>query len=281
MIVELPQWLKQLREVEIVKRVQKDPRSVGRTVLGVAPNVAKDQVVGWGQADFDSPWNDLSPEDRVLLYAYFNQKGHLEELFAAFKMLFKDGCPNAPIVIDLGCGPFTGGLALAAVFGRESQFDYIGVDCSQTMRAFGERLASAAEQQSDEVPPIVCRWTSDVDSVTRKWKSKPGWRPVIVIVSYLLASPTLNAEALVADLCVLLKKLGRGRVTILYTNSKRLEANRQYPAFRHALAAAGFKLREDDIGMIRIERSGGKVDRKLRYALFHRQEQRTLQLGGG
>ncbi|MDE0405760.1 MAG: class I SAM-dependent methyltransferase [Nitrospira sp.] len=281
MIVELPQWLTQLREIEIVKRVQKDPRSVGKTVLGIAPNVAKDQVVGWGQADFDSPWNDLSPEDRVLLYAYFNQKGHLEELFAAFKMLFKDGCPNAPIVMDLGCGPFTGGLALAAVLGRESQFDYIGVDCSQTMRAFGERLASAAEQSFDEVPTIVCQWASDVGSVTRNWKSKPVWRPVIVIVSYLLASPTLNAEALVVDLCKLLKKIGRGPVTVLYTNSKSLDANRQYPAFRDALVATGFKLREDDIGTIKIERWGGEMDRKLRYALFHRQEQRTLQLGGG
>lgn len=276
MIVELPQWLKQLREVEIVKLVQKDPRSVGRTVLGVAPDVAKDQVVGWGQADFDSPWNDLSPEDRVLLYAYFNQKGHLEELFAAFRMLFKDGCSNAPIVVDLGCGPFTGGLALAATLDRESQFDYIGVDRSKTMCDLGERLAVAAEERFDEMPQVTRLWSTRVGSIT--WKPAPGWRPVIVIVSYLLASPTLNVEALVADLCTLLKKLGNGGVTVLYTNATRLDANRQYPAFQRALVGAGFKLHKDDIGKIKITRRGDEKDRDLQYALFHRQEQTRLPL---
>lgn len=279
MIVELPQWLKQLREVEIVKRVQKDPRSVRKTVLGVAPDVAKDQVVGWGQADFDSPWNGLSPEDRVLLYAYFNQKGHLEELFAAFRMLFPDPKHlqrlENPIVVDLGCGPFTGGLAFAAVLG--CRFDYIGVDRSKAMRDLGEQLATAAEQRFDEMPPVASQWAGKVGSIT--WKPAPGWRPVIVIVSYLLASPTLDVESLVADLCTLLKKLGDGPVTVLYTNSKRLDANRQYPAFRRALVRAGFKLHKDDIGKIKIERWGGETDRDLRYALFHRQEQIIFPLG--
>ena len=103
---------------------------------------------------------------------------------------------------------------------------------------------------------------------------------MIVIVSYLLASPTLDAEVLVADLCTLLKKIGNGRVTVLYTNSKRLDANRQYPAFQRALIGAGFELHQDDIGQIRIDRWDGEMDRKLRYALFHRHEQRTLRLGG-
>lgn len=274
-IVDLPQWVNQLREIEIVKRVQEDPRSVGDTVLGVPPSVAIDQVIEWGQADFDLPWNGLSKEDRVLLYAYFNQKGHLEELFAAFRMLFKDGCPNAPIVVDLGCGPFTGGLAFASALG--CRFDYIGVDRSKAMRDLGERLAATAEQRFDEMPQVTRQWSTRVDSIT--WKPAPGWRPVIVIVSYLLASPTLDAEALVADLCTLLKKLGNGGVTVLYTNATHLDANRQYPAFQRALVGAGFKLHEDDIGKIKITRRGGEKDRDLQYALFHRQEQTRFPLG--
>lgn len=276
MIIDLPQWLKRLREIEVVKRVQEDPRSVGDTVLGIPPSVAIDQVIESGQADFDLPWNGLSKEDRVLLYAYFNQKGHLEELFAAFRMLFKDGCPNSPIVVDLGCGPFTGGLALAAALGRKSQFDYIGVDRSKTMCDLGERLAVAAEERFDEMPLVTRQWSTRVDSIT--WKPAPGWRQVIVIASYLLASPTLNAETLVANLCALLKKLGNGGVTILYTNATRLDANRQYPAFQRALVGAGFKLHKDDIGKIKITRRGDEKDRDLQYALFHRQEQSRLPL---
>ena len=77
MPVELPQWLMQLRRSEIVERVRDDPRSTGNTLLGVDFEVARRKVVGGGQADFDQPWNDLSADDRVLLYAHINQLGHL------------------------------------------------------------------------------------------------------------------------------------------------------------------------------------------------------------
>ena len=97
----------------------KDPRSVGGTRLGVNSDIAFQEVIGGGQADFDQRWHnskghDLDPDDRVLLYAFFNQLGHLEELIAACDQLFKDSAIKAPIVVDLGCGPFTGGFAVAS-----------------------------------------------------------------------------------------------------------------------------------------------------------------------
>ena len=200
--------------------------------LGVDKPTAM-QAIGWGQATFDEPWGDLSPEDRVLLYAYFNQLGHLEELTAAFRMLFATGPPDEePIVVDLGCGPFTGGLAAAGVLGPECRFDYIGMDRSHAMRRFGEHLAVAATHL-DAVPQIDRYWATDLTSVP--WRTAPGWRPVIVVVSYLLASPTLNAAELIGELEDLFRKLGRGRVTVLYTNSVRPDANRSFPVFRRAL----------------------------------------------
>ena len=76
MPVELPQWLQDLRRSEIIERVRDDPRSMGDTLLGVNFEIARREVIGGGQADFDQPWNDLSATDRVLLYAYFNQRGY-------------------------------------------------------------------------------------------------------------------------------------------------------------------------------------------------------------
>ena len=279
MPVELPQWLERLRRSEIVERVRHDPRSVGDTVLGVDRRVAAREVIGGGQAEFDEPWNGLSADDRVLLYAYFNQLGHLEELFDALRMLFPDAPPEeAPIVVDLGCGPFTGGLAIAGAFGREVRVDYIGVDRSHAMREFGERLASVVADL-EETPQIDRHWSENIPSV--QWYSAPGWRRVFVIVSYLLASPTLTVRKLVDELEELLAKLGRGPVTVLYTNSSRPEANRNFPRFRAALLDAGFELIVDDTGRIEIERWTGTRDRRLRYALFQRQEQGTLRLGEG
>ena len=91
MPVQLPQWLEDLRRSGIVERVRSDPRSTGNTLFGADFEVARREVGGGGQADFDQPWNDLSADDRVLLYAYFNQLGHLEELVEAFRMLRAPG----------------------------------------------------------------------------------------------------------------------------------------------------------------------------------------------
>ena len=277
MITELPPWLEQLRRSEIVERVQSDARSTGqRPFLGFDRHTAM-QAIGWGQATFDDHWGDMSPEDRVLLYAYFNQLGHLEELTAAFRMLFATGPPDGdPIVVDLGCGPFTGGLAIAGALGSECRFSYIGMDQSRSMRRFGEHLAVAATRLGP-VPQIDRHWTTDLPSVA--WRSAPGWRPVIVVVSYLQASPTLNAAELIGELEELLRKLGRGSVTVLYTNSVRPDANLSFPVFRQELEGAGFELKADDTGSIDIERLQGRRERPLRYALFNRKSQNLLSLG--
>ena len=276
--VSLPPWLEQLRRSEIANKVQNDPRSTRGLVLGVDPAIAQQDVAGWGQADFDEPWGGLSADDRVLLYSYFFQKGHLEELTEAFRMLLAaEGPKDEPILVDLGCGPFTSGLAFAAADDGARAFDYIGLDRSTTMCRTGEAYACAA----DTLRGVACgrrHWTTDLGALT--WSSAPGWRPVFVIVSYLLASPTLDANQLIRDLERLLEQLGRGPVTVLYTNSKRADANRSFETFRAALEAAGFVLFADDVGAIEIDRWGGTQRRELRYALFHRQERDVLTLKG-
>ena len=274
MVVALPQWLEELRRSHVVEPARSDPRSSVGKILGVDPETATTVLAGGGQADFDTSRAGYTPEDRVLLYAYYLQKGHLEELTSAFGQLFGDSSIDDPIVVDLGCGPFTGGLALAGILPHGSRFDYIGVDRAPAMRKLGERFASTG------VLPCEVRrhWASDVQSVS--WSRPPGWRPVIVIVSYLLASPTLDVVELLRDLETLLTRLGRGPVTVLYTNSAREAANAGFPTFRAALQGAGFELFADDTGDIEIERRGGARARTLRYALFHRSPQETLRLGG-
>ena len=79
------------------------------------------------------------------------------------------------------------------------------------MRQFGERLAASVSHMDE----VRFQWVNDISSVT--WQRVLRWRPVIVIVSYLLASPTLDAVTLVDQLNYLLEKFGRGHVTLLYT----------------------------------------------------------------
>ena len=267
-----PQFLHDLRRTEIVQRLRSDSRTRGNLLLGVDHNTAM-EAIDWGQADFDQPTETMSAEDRVLLYAYWNQLGHLDELSEAFHQMLHNSRPDKPLVmIDLGCGPFTGGLALAGQLRPDEVFDYVGVDRSRTMRRFGEELAIATERSPD-APRITRRWAPDISSVA--WTQPPGWRPVLVTVSFLLASSSLDVEVLLVELNQLLSKIGRGKVTILYTNSPKAGPNRSYPVFRKALSGAGFREIVNDVGAVQTERS----TRRLRYALFARPEQSILRLG--
>lgn len=266
MPVALPPWLRRLRKTEIVDRVLKDSRSGEGTLLGVPADAAQD-AIGWGQADFDQPYGDLSSDDRVLLYAYLNQLGHLEELTAVFGHLFRTNRPDSPIIVDIGCGPFTGGLAIAAMLESESSPDYIGVDQSKAMLRFGKRVAAAALAY-DEVPRLRAHWARDLPSIS--WGDPPGWRPVIVIVSYLFASPTLDAGALADQLEALFHRLGRGQVMVLYTNSTKPRPNLPLADFHEKLTAAGFRRWADHEETIEVERSTGPKSRAFRCALWHR-----------
>lgn len=264
--VELPPWLKRLRETEIVAPVQADDRTTPDATLGVPKGEVQD-AIGWGQADFDQPYGDLSPDDRVLLYACLNQLGHLEELTAVFRHLFQTGRPDSPIIVDIGCGPFTGGLALAAVLGPGSDFDYIGVDRAKAMCRFGDRLAKAA-RTCDDVPQFRTVWSADLASIP--WSDLPRWRSVIVIVSYLFASPTLDTEVMGDQLDCLFQRFGCGRVAVLYTNSAKPRPNLPLDEFRSKLKVAGFRSHSDYKETIEVKRGSEWKPRTFRCALWHR-----------
>lgn len=272
--VELPLWLEELRRTEVSNLVRSDPRSSGNTTFGLNREQALD-AISWGQADFDAPHGHLTADDLALLYAYWNQKGHLEELVEAFRQCFavSNTKPNNPIVVDVGCGPFTGGLALATSLG-EAPFDYIGVDRADSMRRLGQRLADSALVPGQ----ITCIWAADMASV--EWAQPPRWRDVLVIVSFVFASPSLDVGSMCDDLIALLRRLGNGSVTVLYTNSVRAEANRGLPEFDTRLKAVGFRSLARGKGEIGIARSGGSRVRGLWYAIFHRPRQTSLSLEG-
>jgi hypothetical protein len=270
----IPSWLAQLRRQQIIDVVNSHPTTHDNLVLNLSPEEIFNQVICGGQADFDTPYLHLSGAERALLYAFFNQLGHLEELIEAFSQLFRNGSPqDSLIVFDAGCGPFTGGLALSSVINKP--FSYIGVDRSVSMRDLGERLASSAQ----DLGVLNCsdrQWVADFDGI--KWQRPPGWRPILVVASYLLASPTLDVAVFVRNIEAVCKLFGRGPVTVLYTNSPLMRANRSFPLFRNRLRDRGFRIIADDQGEITIERSQGFRRRQLRYALFQRDAQTILTL---
>ena len=273
----LPSWLETVRRSVVIDPVRSDPRSQGDLLLGVPRDRVTREVLGRGgrpgQTDFTSPPPGLSTDDLALFYGWFLQKGHLEELAEAFDQLFAQSAIEDPVVVDLGCGPCTGGLALAAVMGSARPFTYVGIDSAPCMHRLGEKLAQAAIARGGMADGPRW-WSKSIERVS--WSEPLGWRPVVVIVSYLLASTSLDAGDTITRTMALIERISWGPAVVVYTNAVDGHANRQFPAFRAALEAHNFSVVADDEGMLAVERQGYLNTKTLRYALFYRPKRMVL-----
>src|SRR5207248_8446060 len=112
-------------------------------------------VLEWGLTDFRTPADlsgrpPLDPAEKVLLDCYVNMRKHFfacRATYEAFKPVIKGILRSAarPVVIDVGCGPATAGLALADRFPRRT-FDYVGIDSAPAMLDKARELWGAAKK---------------------------------------------------------------------------------------------------------------------------------------
>ena len=269
-----PKWLSALLEKEVIRRILDDPRTGPGNFLGWSKMTVFSDVIGGGQANFDAPIGNLTGDDRALLYARYNQERHLDELGAAFTTLFSGAsAAGKPTVLDLGCGPFTAGLALAAAVGADKEFRYYGIDKYQSMRTLGARFAAAARDLNG-LHSGSTFWFGDNFDAADFGRIRGDL--TIVVASYLLASPTLNVQELVAQIVAATARIGPGPVAVLYTNSAMAHANVKYPEFRDRLTAAGFEVIVDDVEKFVDTEKDPKL---LRYALLLKAEQTTIVWG--
>ncbi len=272
-----PQWLTDLLDEEVHTRIRDDARTIARptTFLGWPKDTIFSDVLGGGQADFDAPVGGLSGQDRALLYARYNQRRHLDELGEAFAQLFgkADGA-GVPTIIDLGCGPFTAGLALAAAVGPTRPFRYYGVDRATAMCEVGTRFAATAKRLGAFHDETTYAFTDEL--ATLAFGQIRG-DLTLVVASYLLASPSLVVDDLVPELVRAVERIGPGPAAILYTNSAKPGPNRNYPRFRELLVAAGFEVKSDAEELFAKTRK----PTDLRYALFFRPAKTTVAVRAG
>lgn len=264
-----PPWLDAAIDDEILTKIDSDPRTLASpgTFLGWPKNKIFIDVLGFGQANFDASVGHLSPADRAVLYARYNQPRHLDELSDAFgKLLATSQYAGRPTILDLGCGPFTAGLAFAATFGPAKEFRYFGIDIATSMCELGARLAEAARRRHGLNPRTTCIFDDDLDNIN--FGSIRG-DLTVVVASYLLASPTLDVKVLVSKVLNALKRIGPGPAAVLFTNSAAPHLNTKYPEFRDSLVKAGFTVEADATELFLPT----KNPKDLRYALFFRKAQ--------
>lgn len=232
--------------------------------LGRSSHFIFNYAIGGGQANFDEAIEDLSSRDRVMLYALFNQKGHVPELIHAFqKLVDRPQRLNNATILDIGCGPFTAGLALANVAGNEVAFRYFGVDTSRAMCSLGVELSDAALAAGGLSPQTQVNFTCSIDTIDFG-QPRLGW--TVIVLSYLLASSSLNIELIVRQIVNACDRIGPGPIAVLYTNSAQAERRAAFPEFQSRMVDAGFKCEVVDTELL----TDGEKPRKIHYALFTR-----------
>lgn len=256
-------WLEDLRHNFIVKSIQSDERSVAGSLLGHTMNWAYTYGIGGGQANFDEAIDNLFPRDRAMLYAYLNQKAHVDELIHAFDKFAKPlDVARGATIVDIGCGPFTAGLALANVLGNGVSFRYFGVDHAASMRTLGSELATEVRKLGEFNAATRISFHENLDAID--FGVQRSNELTVFVLSYLLASPTIDSEALVGEIARAREKIGWGVTVVLYTNSAKEGPRAQFPSFKNHMEAAGFNTLTDKTETFY---DAGK-DRDIHYAVF-------------
>lgn len=271
-------WMRELRRTHIVQPIQSDTRTrPPGTLFGWSVDEAYRIGIENGQADFDISVRDLYPRDRALLYAYLNQGRHLDELTHALSVM-TDGnllSLRKATVFDIGCGPFTGGLAVGMVLDGLYPFHYVGIDRAQSMRNLGQVLADAAKAAGGFERDTSVQFLESLDQYRRVGPPRGTW--TLVLVCYLLASPTLSVVEMANSIASACDRNGPGPVSVLCLNSAAAIANSRFPEFAARMTALGFEARVAESERFTDTRSTPK---DLHYALFHRVENLVVDIPG-
>lgn len=232
---------------EVLDVVQNDPRTDfdNDLLYGYHRDAVPEQVLRRGLTDFscgyvDARYGRLTPDEKVLLYCYFNQRKHIfacSDTYKAYSAALQEAFLHAkpPIIMDVGCGPATALLALSEVWPNRN-LRYIGIDCAPRMLAMADRFWTACTDSmllTDGSQKRLFESWSDIQPDL----IKPD-HPVIVAFSYLFANPSLHPDVLDSLACFI-RKLADTRthwpLHVLYVNSPHNFANDKYMYFKQLL----------------------------------------------
>ena len=219
--------------------VMSDPRTAHGLKLGYEWSYVREKILRKGLADFRKgyvPENsaagpELSAADVVLLYCFGNMKRHFpaaRNVFEAHRNLIQQCIENTAnlVVVDVGCGPATGYLALTDVFPGHA-FRYYGVDCAEAMREMAARFSRLLIGHRFVSPGSQSYFYDTWDKVRPDdWQRDTT---VLFIFSYLFAS--LDRRACVSLLESVQRIRGHASVVkcfLAYMNSERDIANDTY-----------------------------------------------------
>lgn len=246
----LSREIRSIFQKHVNEAVYEDPRSKRENdylkyPLGYPIDVILKGVVGRGLTDFsenfrDPEFGELSTGDKVLLYCYFNMKGHFKTALEVFRkhqpqleaLFSPDGQTR---FLDIGCGPGTGCLALADML-RGRRFKYIGIDAAAAMRDKAQQLWQAATKDGLIGDGSIANFARSWDDI--RLDNLQTDARVFLVFSYFFASHSLTDKA-IQSLARFVRALRDSpRITVIvmaYMNSSVEAAKSNYGLFKNLM----------------------------------------------
>ncbi|GGK78353.1 class I SAM-dependent methyltransferase [Rufibacter glacialis] len=228
-------------DLEIVKPIINHVDTEGYQMpLGYPSRVVREQILEFGKADFTIGFRNLTDDDKVLLYCYFNMRKHffttffvLERIYDSLLSLFTNA-NLVPIFIDIGCGPLTSGLAISDLHYQKSgellKTNYIGIDISPAMlrkaHGFWNRGIFAKESRAS----FFCSWNQISDDLLADYVGLQN--PIIINASYLFASKSLDEIQLARFIKGVARRHEQSKLYFVFQNPNSLEKNNKYLSFK-------------------------------------------------
>ena len=172
-----------------------------------------------GRTNFDESFNGLFPEDKVLLYCVYYMPMHL---FSSY-LIFLNHLPpvgDKVIFIDFGCGPLTSGIAFWA-FAKPRDITYLGIDISQAMRYKAKDINQYGPDNHRN--PFfrnggLIRDYNKLPRLLGDYITERDQTQIIFNFCYVLASRTLNVNALSDILNQIAERYRKHNMTVVYQN---------------------------------------------------------------
>jgi len=201
-------------------------------------------VIKFGTCNFDEPFEGIKPYEKVQIYCYFNMRKHFFSSYAIYEALFPElenrifGKNRKLFLIDIGCGPLTSGLGLAAVYydkkvDKNIQMTYYGIDTSEAMRKKAKEFAGTSLLSSSK-----CNFHKKLNEIdlNKEIIDKKSQNLFFIInTSYLFASDSLEDAEIVSFISKLKSIFPAQPILFVFQNPDDVAKNKKYDRFKEKI----------------------------------------------
>lgn len=227
----------------------KDPNFGGRN-SSASQDIKRNHrniILQQGRADFNTDSDGLTASQKVDLYCYYYFQMHFTSTYSFIEKennYLINLIKNKNIwFVDIGCGPFTSGLAFSfwldkITIDKPYSVNYIGVDISASMLNKAKSVKQAYGCENFNSCVFIYDKSQVIDNIKNEGLD-PNESVIIINYSYLFASHSLDVDEFVKFTKSIINKfynINGERIIILQQNPKCDELNKNWRDYKNKLA---------------------------------------------